>query len=172
MTRWLSAIALLAALGAVGGVVRTEDGGLHGDAVTLTLARPEEVAALRSPSGKTRLINFWATWCPPCREEFPNLVKLAETYRGRPFELVTVSVNAVDEEKSVRTFLEMRRAGTRNLLNAFMTPAELMRAFDPAWTGAIPYSVVIGPDGSELYARVGTLDLREARRVLIESFSK
>ena len=172
MTRRLSTIALLIALSAGGGVVLTEDRRLRDDRVTLVLARPEEVAALRTPNGKTKLINFWATWCPPCREELPSLVKLAETYRNRPFEVVTVSINAVDEEKRVRAFLDVRRATTRNLLNAFMTPAELMKAFDPEWTGAIPYSVIVGPDGRELYAKVGTLDLREATPVLLASFAK
>ncbi len=72
--------------------------------------------ARRTPTGKTRLVNFWATWCAPCTAEFPELQKIWRMYRKRPFELVTVSLNYPDEEKGVRRFLESQHASTRNLL--------------------------------------------------------
>ena len=46
-----------------------------------------------SSSGKVRLINFWATWCGPCITEFPDLVIIDRMYRGRPFELITISAD-------------------------------------------------------------------------------
>ena len=64
---------------------------------------PEGVKALRqNTGGKTRLVNFWATWCAPCTAEFPDLQATFRMYRKRPFELVTVSINYPDEEKGVR----------------------------------------------------------------------
>ena len=140
--------------------------------IRLERLRPEEAAALRSPSGRTTLINFWATWCAPCRAEFPQLARLAERYRSRRFELVTVSINSVDEERSVRAFLETHRVRGRHLLNALMTPSELMKAFDPEWTGAVPYSIVLSPEGRELYGRIGALDVAAVKRVLDASISR
>ncbi|MGZ6125149.1 MAG: redoxin domain-containing protein, partial [Myxococcales bacterium] len=49
-----------------------------------------DLAALR---GKPVLVNFWATWCPPCREEMPSLTKLAQAFDPQSFEVVTVSVD-------------------------------------------------------------------------------
>jgi thiol-disulfide isomerase/thioredoxin len=46
---------------------------------------------LKSLHGRVVLVNFWATWCEPCKDELPSLVKLKEEMAGRPFELVTVN---------------------------------------------------------------------------------
>ena len=45
------------------------------------------------PEGKVVLLNFWATWCPPCREEVPSMVKLYDKYKDQGFEIVAVSVD-------------------------------------------------------------------------------
>jgi peroxiredoxin len=139
--------------------------------VPLEKASPADLHALRSNStGKTLLVNFWATWCAPCTAEFPDLQKTWRMFRKRPFELVTVSTNYPDEEKGVRRFLESQHASTRNLLFATMDPYESMKAFDPDWTGAVPYTVVIAPDGKILYKEQGSLDILKVRRVILATF--
>ena len=131
----------------------------------------KQIKALkRNATGKTLLVNFWATWCGPCVAEFPELQKTWRMYRKRPFELVTVSLNYPDEQKGVRAFLEKQHASTRNLLNALMDPYELMKAFDSEWDGAVPYSAVIGPDGKVLYTVKGPLDILKTRRIILASF--
>jgi peroxiredoxin len=129
------------------------------------------VKALRqNTTGKTLLVNFWATWCAPCTAEFPELQKTWRMYRKRPFELVTVSINYPDEEKGVRRFLESQHASSRNLLSDTMDPYELMKAFDPEWNGSVPYSMAIGPDGSVLYRENGRVDILKVRRAILASF--
>jgi peroxiredoxin len=141
------------------------------ESVPLDKVTPEGIKSLRrNTTGKTLLVNFWATWCAPCTAEFPDLQKTFRMYRKRPFELVTVSINYPDEEKGVRRFLEAQHASSRNLLSATMDPYELMKAFDPAWNGAVPYSVVIGPGGEVLDQQQGTLDILKARRIILQSF--
>jgi len=124
----------------------------------------------KNTTGKTLLVNFWATWCAPCTAEFPDLQNTFRMYRKRPFDLVTVSINYPDEEKGVRAFLEAQHASSRNLLSGTMDPYELMKAFDPDWSGGVPYSVVIGPDGTILYKESGSLDILKARRIILASF--
>jgi peroxiredoxin len=139
--------------------------------VPLQLASPADLAALRKNStGKTLLVNFWATWCGPCTAEFPELQKTWRMYRKRPFEMVTVSINYPDEEKGVRRFLDAQHASTRNLLFGIMDPYEEMKAFDPQWDGGVPYTVVIGPDGKVVYKEQGTIDILKARRAILASF--
>jgi thiol-disulfide isomerase/thioredoxin len=43
--------------------------------------------------GKVVLLNFWATWCPPCREEIPSMIKLNRLMIGKPFQMVAVSID-------------------------------------------------------------------------------
>ena len=139
--------------------------------VPLANVDAKQLAALKkNPTGKTLLVNFWATWCGPCVAEFPELQKTWRMYRKRPFELVTVSLNYPDEEKGVRAFLDKQHASTRNLLNALMDPYELMKAFDRDWDGAVPYSAVIAPDGKVLYTVKGPLDILKTRRIILASF--
>jgi peroxiredoxin len=139
--------------------------------VPLAKVNLEQLQELKkNATGKTLLVNFWATWCGPCVAEFPELQKTWRMYRKRPFELVTVSINYPDEEKGVRAFLEKQHASTRNLLNALMDPYELMKGFDKDWDGAVPYSAVIGPDGKVLYTVKGPLDILKTRRIILASF--
>jgi peroxiredoxin len=149
-----------------------EQAGFEREPVPLEKAGPDAMQALRkNPTGKTLLVNFWATWCAPCVKEFPELQKTWRMYRKRPFEIVTVSINYPDEEKGVRRFLESQHASTRNLLFATMDPYEGMKAFDPEWKGAVPYTMLIAPDGRVLYKHQGALDFLRLRRLVLASFA-
>jgi len=141
------------------------------EAVPLEKVNADALRALRkNATGKTLLVNFWATWCGPCTIEFPELQKTWRMYRKRPFEMVTVSINYPDEEKGVRRFLDSQHASTRNLLFGTMDPYELMSAFDADWDGSVPYSMVIAPDGQVLYKGKGKLDILKTRRLILASF--
>jgi len=140
------------------------------ETVPLEPVSADALRALRKNStGKTLLVNFWATWCGPCTAEFPELQKMWRMYRKRPFELVTVSINYPDEQKGVRRFLDAQHASTRNLLFDSMDPYEEMKAFDPDWNGAVPYTVLIGPDGSVLAAEHGRFEPVAMRRRILAS---
>src|SRR5262245_4339970 len=54
--------------------------------------------------GKVVLVNFWATWCEPCREEMPSMQRLRASLAGRPFEVL--AINLAESESKVRRFLE------------------------------------------------------------------
>jgi len=61
-----------------------------------TVKQINEIALknLLKPNGKPLLVNFWATWCDPCREEFPDLVKIDEDYKGKiDFKLIATCRN-------------------------------------------------------------------------------
>ncbi len=60
--------------------------------------------AIRDYTGKVRIINFWATWCPPCVEEIPSLNRLREQFAAQPFELI--SVNYAQQADEVKDFLK------------------------------------------------------------------
>jgi len=128
-----------------------------------------EALVKNADSGKTRLVNFWASWCAPCMEEFPELQKTWRMYRQRPFELVTVAINFPDEETGVRKFLDEQHATTKNLLFGTTDPYALMKVVDPDWNGAVPYSMIVAPGGKVLYRGSGALDMLVARRTILAS---
>jgi thiol-disulfide isomerase/thioredoxin len=141
------------------------------EAVPLEKIDAEGIKALKqNTTGKTLLVNFWATWCAPCAAEFPDLQNTWRMYRKRPFELVTISVNYPDEENAVRRFLEKYHASSRNYLPATMDPHALVQQLDPSWAGGVPYSVVIAPGGKVLSRTSGQVNILDVRRTILASF--
>jgi peroxiredoxin len=141
---------------------------IEAEPVTLDLVTADELKKLRANhTGKLLLINFWATWCAACLQEFPDLQTTFRMYRTREFTLVTVSANAPDERPSVTKFIESQHATTRNLLFASADTYGLQAAFDAKWGSALPYTVLIAPDGKVLYRREGEVDLLELRRTIL-----
>ena len=139
--------------------------------VVLELAGPEMLQTLRkNGTGKFLVVNFWATWCEPCRDDFPDLQAMARMYQKRPFQLVTVSTNYPDEKRGVQAFLEEQHAVTRNLIFGTMDPYQLIAAFDKTWSGGVPFTMVIGLKGEVLYKSLGTIDALEIRRTLLRNF--
>ena len=72
---------------------------------TLKTLAGEDVA-LSSLRGKVVLLNFWATWCPPCKEEIPSMVKLNRIMAGKPFQMLAVSIDEGGKEDVERYFKE------------------------------------------------------------------
>ncbi|HXI03123.1 MAG TPA: TlpA disulfide reductase family protein, partial [Candidatus Saccharimonadales bacterium] len=110
---------------------------------------------LHSLEGRVVVLNFWATWCEPCREEFPDLVKFAREHAGK-VALVTVSLDDPDDaQKGVRAFLDKMNAPGTRLVKAPGDPDPFIRAVDPEWSGVLPATFVQAPDGSRAAAEHG-----------------
>jgi thiol-disulfide isomerase/thioredoxin len=141
-------LALLLALGA-GAAELKPAGGTRALPLSLkTLdGTTHDLAQLR---GKVVLVNFWATWCEPCRDEMPSIERLKEKFAGQPFEVLAVNVD--EPEARVRAFLEK----TPLQLNVVLDPG---KAVTKNWNARIlPASFVIGRDGRLHYSAVGEMD--------------
>ena len=123
----------------------------------------EQLKTLRANANtkKLLLVNFWATWCGPCTVEFPELQKMVRQYRKRDLNIVTVSINAPDEKNMVLKFLQEQHAINKNLLFNSNDPAEAVPAFGTGWSGAVPYTVLIGMDGEVLFHTQGGMNALE-----------
>jgi peroxiredoxin len=136
--------------------------------VSVELVSKEELAKLRTnPTHQMMLIDFWATWCGSCIAEFGDLQDTLRMYGARDFSLVTVSANMPDEKAGVLRLLQKQHATSRNLLFASNDTAAWQTAFDPKWDSAVPYTILLGPDGKVLYKKLGSVDILELRRTIL-----
>jgi peroxiredoxin len=100
--------------------------------------------------GKVVLINFWATWCEPCRHEMPSMQRLRDRLSGKSFAVL--AVNVAEPDARVRRFLDETRLDLPVLLDANKTTTR-------AWSVRVmPTSFIVGPDGRMRYRVVGDID--------------
>ena len=110
------------------------------------------------------LINFWATYCDPCREEFPDLVKIDRDYRPRSLEFVTVSLDDVTDIKtSVPEFLGQMKATMPAYLLNVSDPEPAIELIDPRWQGSLPATFLYNEKGEMVYKHIGRVKTEELR---------
>jgi thiol-disulfide isomerase/thioredoxin len=109
--------------------------------------RPQTLAQWR---GKTVLLNFWATWCPPCREEIPLFVEYQRQYAARGLQIVGI---AIDSREAVSAFTRQLKTNYPQLL-AQDTGLALMARYGNR-AGSLPFSVVISPQGNVVSQKLG-----------------
>jgi thiol-disulfide isomerase/thioredoxin len=145
------------------GLARTAE-----EPVTLEMAGPDVLKKLRgNGTGRLLLVNFWATWCGPCAVEFPDLEDTYRMYRDRNLQFVSVSENDPAEKAAVLEFLQKHHATNSNLLFATPDTYGLQAAFDPLMPAAVPFTLVIAPNGDVLYQELGALDILKLRRAIL-----
>ena len=110
--------------------------------------------------GKPILINLWATWCAPCREEFPDLVKLAEEYKNK-IDVVGISVDYPDEiDSKIIPFTKKLNVNFPIYVNDIQDQERLIDFFDKDWSGAIPATFIYDTNGKNVAKIYGKKDFK------------
>ncbi len=108
--------------------------------------RAHDLAAYR---GQVVLVNFWATWCEPCRDEMPSIQRLRQKLAGKPFTVLAVNVD--EPESRIRNFLEKMPLD-------FPVLVDDGKVVTRAWgVRVLPASFIIGRDGRIRYSLSGDL---------------
>ena len=115
------------------------------------------------------LINVWATWCLPCREEFPELVKLADNYEDK----VRVIGISIDDYEILNTqvvpFLDDQNAEFENYILKAADPEDFINLLSKDWSGAVPATFVFDEDGNQKKVLIGKQSYDSFETALMET---
>jgi len=147
----------------------------------------DEVKKLRTNgTDKVRLINVWATWCGPCKEEMPHLSAINRKFSRRKFEVITIATDELKDKEAAETFLgahnmvfgkkieqSLKKEGrvTNNYLYNAANNDELAAALDPEWKGAVPYTILVNTKGEILYRHSGKIEYKEVETAVLKELT-
>jgi thiol-disulfide isomerase/thioredoxin len=116
-----------------------------------------------TPSRKPLLVNFWATWCDPCREEFPDLVRLDADYKGK-IDFITISLDELSEiDRDVPKFLADMNAAMPAYLLKTQDDDAAIAFVSKEWSGALPLTILYDASGKQIYYRQGKVKIETVR---------
>ena len=121
----------------------------------------------KNDTKKLRLINLWATWCGPCVAELPELVTMNRMYRGRNFELVTISLDDLAETGRRPASAQGKPCRRIQLILNVDDRDKFAEALDQEWPGPVPYTLLVAPGGKILYRKTGAIDPLEVKRAIV-----
>jgi len=118
---------------------------------------------IREWDGKLIFLNFWATWCPPCKREIPAFIELQQQFGDRGVQFIGI---AIDDEQAVREFVEQTGMNYPSLLTQ-AEGAGLARRYGNA-AGVLPYTVIINRKGEISNTIMGELSKIRAKEIMEE----
>ena len=112
-----------------------------------------------SHKGKVVLYDFWATWCAPCRAEFPQLVLLEDKLRSQGLEVITISADDQEHKAAADKFIQMFRVIGPAYRKQADDDDHFISAIDPKWSGALPALFLYDRAGHKVRSFIGETDM-------------
>ncbi len=114
------------------------------------LVKPDQYHArvVAPKKGRVLLVNFWATWCEPCREELPALAAAAKAFPSKDLAVVLVSTDSIGKSADVVKFLAKEKVPFVCWQAKSHDPQPFIEAVDKGWDGAVPYTLVYDRKGA------------------------
>jgi thiol-disulfide isomerase/thioredoxin len=105
------------------------------------------------------LVNFWATWCAPCRKEMPAIQAVAEKYKEKPFKVLLVSLDMPGQlDKSLVPFLKTNNIDLEVILLDDPNQNRWIDLVDKSWSGELPFTLIYGKNFRESHSQVFTFE--------------
>lgn len=115
--------------------------------------------------GRVVVVNMWATWCGPCREEFPDLVRLYKENKGA-LVLVAVSMDEPEDAGKAAEFIKQYKSDFPAYIRGFKDFEAFSNALDPKWMGAIPATFVFDKSGKRVFTKEGKVTYDQLKKVI------
>ncbi len=123
---------------------------------------------LKNNTKKLRLINVWATWCGPCVKELPDFMTINKMYRRRDFELITISADKLGKADKALQILQKIHASNKNYIFNGDDTYKMIDLIDKEWQGALPYTLLVEPNGKIIYQKQGTIDPAKMKTLIVD----
>jgi thiol-disulfide isomerase/thioredoxin len=109
-------------------------------------------------------INFWATWCVPCKEEFPDLVRVEKEHRGKGIVFWAVSCDAEDDlATTVPQFLAEQDSGLEDFCINLSEQEEIINAVSAEWPGSLPATFIFRRTGERIFEHIGKMSYEQSK---------
>jgi len=127
------------------------------------LTSTDEIDEIKKQNeGKVVLYNFWATWCGPCKEEFPDLMKLYNNYKDEGFVIVFFSLDIPEQiDTKLKPFLKNHSVNFLTYLIDFQNNENIIDYFDKDFGGAIPTTYIYDKSGNLKQKLVGSREYNQ-----------
>lgn len=168
MWKSIVALALLILIGAGIWQMMTSTQPVSSGSAMLEDIPGEEIPKLLSGS-KVTLLNMWASWCEPCKAEFPALLEFRKKYLDKGFNLIFVTVDHPSERAAAEAFLASQNVDFKTYL-ATGSPETWVPKIDPRWQGAVPSSFVFDSSGKTVDFWQGETNLKELEEKITPRF--
>jgi thiol-disulfide isomerase/thioredoxin len=112
------------------------------------------------------LVNFWATWCDGCREEFPDLVKIDDEYSSKGLNFLSVTVDELEDKRLAVSFIQEMKAKMPVVLLNVPDKEPAIHAVDMNWDGALPATFIYDRTGALVYRHFGKIKPEELRATI------
>jgi thiol-disulfide isomerase/thioredoxin len=107
-------------------------------------------------NGKILFLNVWATWCQPCMEEFPDLVKLCNDYQNAGVDFAAISVDYPDEvDSKILPFLISQHVPFTVYVANVKKDEDFINELNPSWSGAVPATFIFDANGKQRVFMLG-----------------
>ncbi len=117
--------------------------------------------AVAASKGKVLLVNFWATYCVPCRKEMPQLVALAAKYKAKGLDFITVTADEPEQMKEAAAFLDKNKVPAPAYAKQARDDDKFINMVDAKWSGALPATFLYDRSGRKASAFFGELKFAE-----------
>ena len=168
MTRMNQALPMRAMLWCLAALCTSCSGSARVERPGLTpVTAADLLKSVRASGASAVLVNLWATWCDPCREEFPDLVRLERKYRSRGLRVLFVSADDRDDAAAVEKFLADQGVDFPAYVKA-EKDQPFIDHLEKRWSGALPATLLFDGGGRQRGFWEGPVRMGELEREIVE----
>jgi thiol-disulfide isomerase/thioredoxin len=123
---------------------------------------------IASNKGRVILVDFWATWCKPCRAEMPELVKLESRLRAKGVKLITISADEPEKEAEAANSAAQLGVPTPAYIRRANDDDKFINFVDAKWSGALPALIIYDKSGRRVKSFIGETSMKDVEAAVLK----
>lgn len=133
-----------------------------------SLIKLSELQKIIHEAGSIKVINFWATWCPPCVKELPIFEKINRENKNVRVLLVSMDYDLNPNPEKVKRFIDKKKLQAPVALLTEKNPIAWIDQIDPSWNGSLPFTLIVNPKNGKRKTVEGELKEGQLEKLIAE----